>query len=264
MNDTTKIWVTNAGGGIGNHPKSETISAGGTKKFHARAVRDITAPNTIPAHFTDNANGTITDNVTGLIWQKNHSADTLTWEQALTFADTLTLNGNTDWRLPNIKEIQSINDENFINPSVNATYFPDLVNRKIWSSTTLPNQTTKAWYLQTQYGITTYDAKIRRDFVLCVRGNTSVATAVATENNSMSAINLYPNPAATVLMVDYNKTIGLNAKIVVVDLLGQMVFSASCSSNKMPIDVSSFATGIYFVKLITPDKEVCKKLIINR
>lgn len=43
-NDTTKVWVTNAGGGVGNHLKTETISAGGTKRFHARAVRDVTAP----------------------------------------------------------------------------------------------------------------------------------------------------------------------------------------------------------------------------
>ena len=44
-NDSTKVWVTNAGGGVGNHPKTETISAGGIKRFHARAVRDVVAPN---------------------------------------------------------------------------------------------------------------------------------------------------------------------------------------------------------------------------
>jgi hypothetical protein len=48
----------------GNKPKSETISAGGTSKFHARAVREITTPTVIPNHFTDNGNGTITDNLT--------------------------------------------------------------------------------------------------------------------------------------------------------------------------------------------------------
>ena len=46
-NDLTKIWATNAGGGIGNHPKSETISAGGIKRFHARAVRNINSPSVI-------------------------------------------------------------------------------------------------------------------------------------------------------------------------------------------------------------------------
>ncbi|MFM8432190.1 MAG: DUF1566 domain-containing protein, partial [Bacteroidota bacterium] len=40
VNDTSKIWCANAGGGIGNHRMSETISAGGTKRFQVRAVRE--------------------------------------------------------------------------------------------------------------------------------------------------------------------------------------------------------------------------------
>ena len=122
-NDNAKIWCTNAGGGIGNHPKTETISAGGVKRFHTRAVRTISTPTIVPNHFTDNGNGTTTDNLTNLIWQKIIYSDSLTWENALTYADTLTINGNADWRLPNIKELQSINDETIINPSINTSYF---------------------------------------------------------------------------------------------------------------------------------------------
>ena len=158
-NDNTKVWATNAGGGIGNHPKLETISAGGIKHFHVRAVRDINTPTVIVNHFTDNGNGTITDNITNLIWQKINYTDSLTWENALTYADTLSLNSYTDWRLPNIKELQSINDVSIINPSINTIYFNNIGVTKYWSSTTLPNQITKAWYLYTQFGITTYDVK---------------------------------------------------------------------------------------------------------
>jgi hypothetical protein len=67
-------FVTNAVVELATKPKSETISAGGTSKFHARAVRDITTPAVIPNHFTDNGNGTITDNLTQLIWQKAPNA----------------------------------------------------------------------------------------------------------------------------------------------------------------------------------------------
>lgn len=172
-NDANKIWCTNAGGGIGNHPKTETISAGGTKKFHVRAVRGIFIPEPIVNHFTDNGNGTITDNVTNLVWQKIHSTDSLTWEQALSYADTATIGGYTDWRLPSIKELHSINDENFVNPSVNNAFFSNVGVNKYWSSTTLPNQTTKAWYLSTQFGITTYDVKTVRHYIYCVRGDQS-------------------------------------------------------------------------------------------
>ena len=173
-NDANKVWCINAGGGIGNHPKTETISAGGTKKFHVRAVRGIFIPQVISNHFTDNGNGTITDNVTNLLWQKIHSTDSLSWEQSLTYADTATIGGYTDWRLPNIKELQSINDENLINPSVNNAFFSNVGVNKFWSSTSLPNQTTKAWYLSTQFGITTYDAKTIKHYIYCVRGDQSI------------------------------------------------------------------------------------------
>jgi len=169
VGDATKVWCTNAGGGIGNHPKSETISAGGTKKFHVRAVRTVITPKII-TRFTDNGNGTITDNLTQLIWQKVPNTTALTWEQALNYAENLSLAGATDWRLPNIKELQSLNDETLINPSINTNYFTGIGVKNYWSSTTLPNQTTKAWYWNTQFGITTYDTKTNTDYVICVKG----------------------------------------------------------------------------------------------
>lgn len=181
-NDNTKVWCTNAGGGIGNHPKSETISAGGTKKFHARAVRDINLPSTLKSHFTDNGNGTITDNLTNLIWQKITYSDSLTWEQALAYSDSLTYSGFNDWRLPNIKELQSLNDESIINPSIDKTIFTNLGIKKYWSSTTLPNQTAKAWYLHTQFGITTYDNKTARNMIICVRGDGKIESQKDTSN----------------------------------------------------------------------------------
>ncbi|MBX7207282.1 MAG: YHYH protein [Verrucomicrobiaceae bacterium] len=49
--------------------------------------------------FTDNGNGTITDNVTGLMWQKTDNGES-TWETATTNASSLTLGGYSDWRLP--------------------------------------------------------------------------------------------------------------------------------------------------------------------
>ena len=87
VGDATKVWCTNAGGGIGNKPKTETISAGGTKKFNVRAVRDIITPNVLANHFTDNGDGTITDNLTQLVWQKMPNTTAKTWESALTYAE---------------------------------------------------------------------------------------------------------------------------------------------------------------------------------
>lgn len=168
--DTTSIWVVNWGGGVGAHPKSETVSAGGTRKMHVRAVRDPYATTFSVDHFTDNSDGTISDNYTGLTWQKTQSAKTYTWEEALAYASGLTLGGKSDWRVPNVKELFSLNDEKLHAPSFNTNFFPGITSGNFWSSTTLPNQITKAWDINVEYGIVSYNEKIVKENVLLVRG----------------------------------------------------------------------------------------------
>lgn len=57
-------------------------------------------------HYTDNRDGTITDNVTGLVWQKSFLV--MTYREAVQKAHTFSLSGKQDWRLPSIKELYSL------------------------------------------------------------------------------------------------------------------------------------------------------------
>lgn len=57
--------------------------------------------------YTNNGNGTITDNVTGLVWQQDMGSK-ITYADAFKKADTMTLGGFTDWRVPTIKELYSL------------------------------------------------------------------------------------------------------------------------------------------------------------
>lgn len=169
--DAAKVWVVNAGGGTGAHLKTETISAGGTKRIHVRAVRSLYSTTFSVSHYTDNGNGTITDNYTGLVWQKIQQSNTMTWEEALAYAASLSLAGKTDWRVPNAKELQSLNDEKLSFPSFNKIYFPSVVSGNFWSSTTLQAQTSvQAWDINVDYGIVSYNDKTVKEYVLCVRG----------------------------------------------------------------------------------------------
>jgi len=177
VDDATKVWVVNSGGGIGAHPKSETVSAGGAKKFHFRCVRNtITYPS---SHFTDNTDGTITDNYTGLLWQKIQNSASMTWEEALAYAKNLTLAGKSDWRLPNVKELQSLNDVKLSKPSFDKKYFTNSLSGNFWSSTTMSNKSTVAWDINIDYGIVSYNDKTKSENVLLVRGgidNTYLST----------------------------------------------------------------------------------------
>ena len=172
------IWVTNAGGGIGNHLKTETLSAGGTKYFNVRAVRNPITTTFTVTHFVDNGDGTIKDNYTGLIWQKLSSTTPMNWEAALAYSKTVSLCGKSDWRLPNIKELQSLNDVSRIKPSINKTYFPNILSSvSYWSSTSQYRTPAIAWDMNTDYGVVTYEDKTLSRYVILVRGgidNTSL------------------------------------------------------------------------------------------
>ncbi|WP_432735289.1 DUF1566 domain-containing protein [Maridesulfovibrio sp. FT414] len=60
--------------------------------------------------FVERKDGTVEDKATGLIWQQADSGKKLNWEEALAYCENLSLAGRSDWRLPNVKELQSIVD----------------------------------------------------------------------------------------------------------------------------------------------------------
>lgn len=63
--------------------------------------------------FHDNGDGTVSDRATGLTWAKADSGAVLNWQQALAWVQQQNARkhlGHGDWRLPNIKELQSIVD----------------------------------------------------------------------------------------------------------------------------------------------------------
>jgi hypothetical protein len=78
-----------------------------------------------PLSYTDNGDGTITDNNTALMWEKKSNdgsihdmGDTYTWYEAFAFVAELNegagFAGHKDWRLPNVRELQSlVNYEHF-------------------------------------------------------------------------------------------------------------------------------------------------------
>jgi len=77
----------------------------------------------IAGDFTDNGDGTVTDNNTGLTWQQAEGGS-MNWEDALIYCEDLSLAGYTDWRLTNIKELESIIDDNIYDPAIDTNFFP--------------------------------------------------------------------------------------------------------------------------------------------
>ena len=105
--------------------------------------------------FQDNADETISDNASGLIWSQNDSGDGMNWEDALAWVqqkNTESYLGYSDWRLPNVKELHSIvdytrcpdtTDSAAIDAVFNCTEFTNAGGEAdypfYWSSTTHEN-----------------------------------------------------------------------------------------------------------------------------
>lgn len=123
--------------------------------------------------FTDNSNGTVTDNLTGLIWLKNANCTEtvgeiakgsgyLTWYNAITWSNGLASgacglsDGSTagQWRLPSIRELKSLVDRSRFNPVLPAGHpFSAVQTTVYWSSTSFVNDYLgAAWSVSMYYG----------------------------------------------------------------------------------------------------------------
>jgi len=201
---------------------SRALKAGG---YSIRCVRGEEQESS----FVDNDNGTVTDNKTGLVWQQGEPGP-MSWDSALSYCEGLSLGGNSDWRLPNIKELASLTDDTRYNPAIDTTFFPGVYASYYWSSTTDAYNWYGAWYVNLYYDNLYWgggssvlsDDKPNNYYVRCVRSG-----------QSGSSITLTLTPPS-------NTTVSKGSK------LGP--FSISLKNN-----TSSSSTFYAYIYLYTPD-----------
>jgi len=120
--------------------------------------------------YTPHGDGTVTDNATGLMWQQDGSA-IRNWEGALSYCQEGGWANHTDWRLPNIKELESIVDDTQLNPAIDRIAFPNTpASSWYWSSTTYANNPNNAWNVNFNNGNVNNNDKNNNNYVRCVRG----------------------------------------------------------------------------------------------
>jgi hypothetical protein len=112
---------------------------------------------------TDNGNGTVTDGSTGLTWMQcleGQTGSSCTGTATpLNWAGALALDDGT-WRVPNIKELQTIVDYSGSAPAINEICFPNTLGTGsiyVWSSSPVASITAKAWVVDFKDG-SLYDA----------------------------------------------------------------------------------------------------------
>ena len=119
--------------------------------------------------YTDNGDGTVTDNVTELMWQQAAAPATYTWAAAVAYCPTLTLAGHKDWRLPSRIELVSILDVGVSGSAIDPTYFPGTPVTAFWSSSPWVGNAPGAWFVFFGHGNTSPWPVANTLAVRCVR-----------------------------------------------------------------------------------------------
>ena len=128
-----------------------------------------------PASYTDNGDGTVTDNVTKLVWQKAvTSSQAYSWCDAINYCATLTLAGRT-WHLPTRIELLSLVDFTRTGPAINTTSFPSVPGGKYhwtsspWVVSQIATKPQYSWMVNFSDGLTSNAAdRTAAEYARCV------------------------------------------------------------------------------------------------
>ena len=138
--ETGQTFCTNATGVV--------IACAGTGQDGERKA-GVAWPNPRFTAGTGATAGCVTDSLTGLMWTQNANLPTAgqTWQVALDYANSINLCGFSDWRLPNVNELESLVNSEVANPSVflNAQGFSNVQATFYWSSSSYAGSPDLAW-----------------------------------------------------------------------------------------------------------------------
>jgi hypothetical protein len=164
------------------------------------------------AAFIVNADGTVTDTVTGLLWDRcslwqtgndcsGGSTNTFTWANALGVAVIANgmnsgagYKGYTDWRLPNKNELESLVDRSRIDPAIDFATFPNTLLNYYWTSTHYIQSTPWAWFVHFSHGQTYGNLKDNVYYVRLVRSGQSFDALTDVNINADIATATVTNP----------------------------------------------------------------------
>jgi hypothetical protein len=116
------------------------------------------------------ATGTVLDTVTGLTWQQMVGAGGYAQNAAITYcSNNMPGLPGTGWRLPNVRELQSIVDESqTMVPAIDSSAFPGTPDNDYWTSSAYAPTSGQAWYVAFGDGVAYGDIVSLNKGVRCV------------------------------------------------------------------------------------------------
>ncbi len=116
----------------------------------------------------------VVDKETGLMWQDNYEAKsvTKTWSGAKQYCKDLTLKDYSDWFLPTHEQLQTITDKSQYNPAIDKQ-FKNVISSYYWSSSSDVSNSSDAWYVYFKDGGSDGYDKANDYYVRCARAGQS-------------------------------------------------------------------------------------------
>lgn len=156
----------------------DTGGTGGTTRASgSNRVRCVRSGRSAPSEHYTSSTDTVRDNASGLVWQRAGPTETYSGADARSYCQGLSLAGfSSGWRLPSLKELETLVDVRSYAPAIDGTAFPNTPAsgpsaNGFWSSSLTASLSTFAWGVAFDYG---YDYSYNLDpynvyRVRCVR-----------------------------------------------------------------------------------------------
>ena len=246
--------------------------------------------------YKDNGDGTVTDLVTGLMWEKD-MGEKLTFEEAKEKAEKLRTGGYDDWRVPTIKELYSLIQftgrsmgEHVITPYIDTNYFNQPIGDKskgereidaqTWSSTiykgkTMGGQTTVFGVNFVDGRIKGYPLKKRREenkmYFRMVRGNTEYGKNQLVDNGDGTVTANMGKPVSDFNLIKLDFDIDIsgytvnagNPHFVILQAFEERIFDEYAKKISEYRSIFPYKTNVEFAE-IYPDKNMVNVRVYER
>lgn len=161
-----------------NTSEMTSCPASKDKKFFGQDAQYTAENGYCLAKSLDATTDLVTDNITGLVWQRNlpstyagcsgSNGELCSYSEAVNYCNNLTYGGYSDWRLPTPKEFETIIDYSKINPALDLEKFPNTQGQPFWTSEAYDYE--KNWAVSFLKGETTGNKVQSYLYVRCVTG----------------------------------------------------------------------------------------------
>jgi hypothetical protein len=160
-----------------NFSSGETSTTARDTELAVRCVRTGEQPELPPSSERFRVEGgTVLDRMTGLRWERTPSyqppvldPETTRHASARRYCDALIMNGQAGFRVPSMKELQTLVDETRVGIAIDPGVFPGATGSDYWSSTFVSDELRSAWLVRFSDGFSLYAELDAPNLVRCVR-----------------------------------------------------------------------------------------------